>query len=58
MKSTYIPFIIFLFSYLFPQAQSAEKEINFDKDQMDKIILNSRSLSIKMILHINSKRGK
>ena len=41
MKSTYIPFIIFLFSYLFPQAQSAEKEINFDKDQMDKIILNS-----------------
>ena len=41
MKSTYISFIIFLFLYFFPQAQSVEKEIDFDKDQMDKIISSS-----------------
>ena len=41
MKITYIPFTIILFICLFSKAQSPTKENDFNKIQMDKIILSS-----------------
>ena len=41
MKSRYIPFIILLLNCFFIKAQYSEKEKDFDKNQIDKIILTS-----------------